>query len=209
MNENYYKSTDEEFTEVVKKSFSIADVLRELGMSAYGANYKTFAKRAQRLNLDLTHFGTKTGTEENKHKKKNKILKTEDMFVENSTDINGSVIRRRLIKENIIPYECKECKITKWQGESISLAVDHINGNAYDNRIENLRFLCPNCHSQTNNFGSRNPKGNGRTALQRGLREKEKVVYYCELCGEERLSKQTKYCGNCYMTRRDEIKKTE
>jgi hypothetical protein len=66
-------------------------------------------------------------------------------------------IRRLILKHNIIPYVCGGCGLVdSWQGEPLVLELDHINGDPADNRVENLRFLCPNCHSQTETFASRN-----------------------------------------------------
>ena len=78
---------------------------------------------------------------------KNSIKKA---FVENSTYSN-EFIKPRFIKM-LEKYECFECKISKWNGKDITLELDHINGNNRDNRVENLRLLCPNCHSQTDTF---------------------------------------------------------
>jgi len=65
-------------------------------------------------------------------------------------------IKERIIRENLIPYECKVCKINSWNNKEIILELHHKNGNEYDNRLENLEFLCPNCHSQTENFRGKN-----------------------------------------------------
>lgn len=69
----------------------------------------------------------------------------------------GSV-RRRIIKENLLPYKCSSCGLKEWRGESLSLVLDHINGMANDHRIENLRWMCPNCDSQLPTFAGRNAK---------------------------------------------------
>lgn len=74
-----------------------------------------------------------------KHRKK--------LFVENSTAAR-SYIRRLIIQESIIEYKCSECGIDEWNGKKLSLELEHKNGNGRDNRLENLTFLCPNCHSQ-------------------------------------------------------------
>lgn len=58
-------------------------------------------------------------------------------------------------------YRCSVCNLDEWQGKKIGLEVDHIDGRHYNNTINNLRFMCPNCHSQTDTYKNRN-KGNGR-----------------------------------------------
>jgi 5-methylcytosine-specific restriction endonuclease McrA len=75
-----------------------------------------------------------------------------------------SAIRRHISRE--YGYNCAVCNISDWQGQLITLQVDHIDGNAGNNSPENLRLICPNCHSQTKTFSGRN-KGSGRAA--RGL----------------------------------------
>ena len=67
-------------------------------------------------------------------------------------------LKERLVKEKYLEYKCAECGITEWNGKPLSLHLDHINGINNDHRIENLRFLCPNCHSQTNTYAGKNKK---------------------------------------------------
>ena len=62
------------------------------------------------------------------------------------------------MKAGLLTYECALCKISEWAGKKLSLELDHKNGDKFDWRIENLRLLCPNCHSQTDTWGGRNPK---------------------------------------------------
>lgn len=75
----------------------------------------------------------------------------------------------RKVLTRLTGYACDCCGISDWNGKEITLQVDHINGLANDNRLENLRLICPNCHSQSNTFSGRN-KGQGRAALGMELR---------------------------------------
>jgi 5-methylcytosine-specific restriction endonuclease McrA len=121
----------------------------------------TMAKAAAKLNL---HFNTfkkyalkfecYSPNQSGKGIKKNikkRILNLEEYS-------SRASIRKIIIKENLIEYKCSECNIQTWNNKSLSLHLDHINGMNSDNRLENLRFLCPNCHSQTETYTGRNKK---------------------------------------------------
>ncbi len=69
---------------------------------------------------------------------------------------NRTVVKRRLIQAGILVNRCSLCGIDEWRGKPLSIQIDHINGVRDDNRLENLRMLCPNCHSQTETFAARN-----------------------------------------------------
>ncbi len=82
-------------------------------------------------------------------------LSKEVIFTENST-ISSTTVKRVLRRDKLIPYCCTKCPNTgEWLGQPLSLQLDHINGNNTDNRLVNLRWLCPNCHTQTPTYAGR------------------------------------------------------
>jgi 5-methylcytosine-specific restriction endonuclease McrA len=68
-------------------------------------------------------------------------------------------LKCRLFGEGLKERECEECGISQWEGQRLELHLHHVNGDGHDNRLENLQVLCPNCHSQTPNYGGRNRRG--------------------------------------------------
>ena len=158
MENKIYKLSDEQFVELLKKSSTISEVLFKLGYTVKGNSwgYSQVKRRMDDLNLDYSIFKGKSAVI-----KTNKLnnVKKEDILKENCNH-QRIVLRRYVIKNNLIPYKCAICGCTEWQGKTLSLELDHINGINNDNRLENLRFLCPNCHSQTSTYGSRNQQLN-------------------------------------------------
>jgi 5-methylcytosine-specific restriction endonuclease McrA len=147
--------TTEEFTELIKSSSTYKDVLVKLGLAIKsGGNYKTLKQRINKDNIDVHHI------EQNKQKFKGilKKLPIDEILVKNSNYSTGK-LKQRILNCGLIKNQCSKCGLKdSWQGEHITLQLDHINGDHNDNRLENLRIMCPNCHSQTKTFGGRNNK---------------------------------------------------
>lgn len=162
---------------------SFTSILVYFGIKNKGGNVNTLKRRIKEENLDdsllikkrLSNNKIRLSTLSNNDKKP-----LEDILCENST-FTRYHLKQRLIEEEIFEYKCSECGITEWNGKTISLQLDHINGVSDDNRLENLRLLCPNCHSQTDTFsGKRNKK-----------------INLCEDCGVE-INKDSNFCKTCF-----------
>ena len=142
---------DEEFKKLAYNCSSYSDMLRELGLTTNGGNsLLILKKRIKELNIDTSHFKSNNG---NRSSVKYSL---EEILVEDSKYQNRTSLKARLIKENLLEYKCKDCGIDSWREMPISLHLDHINGINNDNRITNLRLLCPNCHSQTETYSGKN-----------------------------------------------------
>ena len=148
--------TDAQLTESVGLRFSMAAVLVDLGLKGTGGNYRSLWGHIKRLGLATTHW-TGQGHLRGKTHSWTKKVPLSEVLVENST-FSTTHLSKRLVKEGVLRYECSEpdCLLSAWKGKPISLHLDHKNGVHTDNRLENLRLLCPNCHSQTETYGSKN-----------------------------------------------------
>lgn len=163
----------EELQNILDTSSTFVEVLSTLGYDKYNGNHRTLKKRINSEPFNMEKFNANYIIWRSNHSKKHNIeIPLYQCLVENST-YNRRDLKIRLVKENLMEYKCKKCGLEDtWQNEPISLQLEHINGMNNDNRLENLCFLCPNCHSQTRTFGGRNARI-----------EKEKT--FCQTCKKE------------------------
>ena len=156
-----HKYTHEQLREAVRTSGSIRQALKKLDVAPYGGNYATFKKAVKHFEIDTSHFhgklwnmGDHTG-----HLKRVRPapLPLEEILVKDS-DYQSYKLKNRLLKAGIKEHRCEMCNITEWLGKEAPLELDHVNGDRRDNRLLNLRVLCPNCHATTSTYRGKNRK---------------------------------------------------
>lgn len=148
--------TRDVLVEAVKVSVSFAGVLRFLGRRQSGSLQFYVANKIKQFGIDTRHF---TGAAHHRGKPSNKRKTPLEILVlrpEGSRRDEIGQLRRAMVEYGI-PEKCNGCtQGPLWNSRPLRLQVDHKNGNGLDNRPDNVRFLCPNCHTQTKNFGSHN-----------------------------------------------------
>lgn len=184
-----WKPDPETFAEVVKNSSTFTEILQNFGLENKGANHKTLKTRISEEELDVSHIYLHTNQQKTKavvSLNKGKKISLQLIMVED-TSYDTTKLKRRIIDECIIPYQCEECwHKGEWNGKPLSLHLDHKNGNRRDARRENLRFLCPNCHSQTDTYCGKSKKP---LPLM--------VVHKCVSCHAAQVSAEGRQCVRC------------
>jgi hypothetical protein len=177
--------TDDALKAAVTNNTTISGALRTMGLSVSPGNFRTLHKYVAQLGIDTSHFkGQAHGTSfANKRP-------LEEILVAGSYVSSGNV-KKRLFKEGLLRCECYECGGPPvWRGKPLTLQLDHINGDTYDNRLENLRLLCPNCHAQTRTFAGLNKKGLNRSRYKR-------EPHACTKCGVVITARASDKCASC------------
>ncbi|MBV8755657.1 MAG: HNH endonuclease [Deltaproteobacteria bacterium] len=159
------KLTREDLADLVAASTSVAQVASALGLALHGGTHTRLSARIKKLALDTSHFrgsAWSRGETRDTHPSVDRLVRKRmipdsEVFAENAAPVNGPSLTKRLLREGFA-YECSVCGINEWLGRPLRLHLDHINGINNDNRRENLRLLCPNCHSQTDTYGRRPSK---------------------------------------------------
>lgn len=169
--------TKEELAKIVQLSKSYKEVIQRLGYgTSSGRNNITVQKRIELYNIDTSHFATK------------KPIKRcpENIFIENST-ASQKVMREWYLKGEYTPYQCSICgQQPFWREQPLTLILDHINGCNKDHRLENLRWVCPNCNQQLDTTGYKKIRTDNKPHKHN----------YCIDCGEEILLTSSR-CKSC------------
>ncbi len=148
------KYTEMQLKIAVKESFSFAQTLKALNLVPCGGNYLVLKRAVVHFNLDTSHFTFQLW---NKGKEIGARIPVEK-YLNNENSISSNKLKKRLIKERILTSKCSNCNLTEWLEKPIPLEFDHIDGNHLNNRLENLRLLCPNCHALTPTYRGKNKK---------------------------------------------------
>lgn len=165
----------ERIKEVIPQCINFTEVLEMLSIPRQGNNSNTLKRLLDENNIDYSHF---TG----RARVYNNTSTSISEYLSNRVKITSGKLRIKLLTEWLKENKCEICGITKWLGNPIVCQLHHIDGNNQNNNLENLQILCPNCHSQTENYcGSANVN---------------KTKYYCKDCGKE-INKGSVYCTIC------------
>ena len=169
----------------------MAELIKKLGYrTSHGKNYETVQNRLDELKISTEHFTSKT-----KPAKRTE----ENVFCENSTAAQ-TTLRRFYLKQENIKYQCSECgHLGEWNGKPLSLQLDHKDGDNTNNKLDNLRWLCPNCHSQTKTFAGRNQQASTKTNKYN--------TYRCLNCGKE-VTRKSNRCKTCAQKQIKKIRPT-
>lgn len=183
-----YKLGKERLQKLFDEYPTYTDIIKAIGYVSLSDNLRTLKDVADHFSIDLTKFNIN-------HEQHIKDLNYNILRVDHLKDLTYSelisitksrgTIKRYIISKDLIPYKCSECgNDGNYNGKALVLQLDHIDGNPINNKLENLRFLCPNCHTQTDTYAGRKINKSENT---------------CDVCGKV-LKYYTKHgmCQECY-----------
>lgn len=180
------KFSNDDLLELINNSKSFSDIVRYVGYnSVTTGSFQTVKNELKRRGIPIpvyNYFG--------KYANFGRKRKIEELLVENSS-VSRGYLKKQLIKDNLLEYKCNCGNDGMWNGKKLILQLEHKNGINNDNRLVNLCFICPNCHSQTGTFSGKN-----KPSAQKKEKRKEKRIKDCE-CGKP-IYHSSKMCFDCY-----------
>lgn len=159
------KWPDEQLVVAVASSTSVRQVLEKLGLRTAGGNYTYVQKKISEAGIQTGHFKGKAW---NKGLKLGYRYRTPlDQILVKNSDFQSYKLKRRLFAEGLKPPKCELCGWCECSPDGrVPVELDHINGDRSDNRLANLRVLCPNCHSLTATHRGKNIRVNQARVLE-------------------------------------------
>lgn len=178
----------DDLKDAVRKSRNVTEVIERIGLRTAGGNYGTVSKYIEQYDIDISHF-VDVNIETLKKNARDRRIPLKELLVSGS-NYKSTRLKKRLIDAGLLRDECYICGIKhEWMNKPITLQLDHINGIHTDCRLDNLRILCPNCHSQTENFA-------GKSSKRKKNSEKNKFKK-CPACKDKLIYNGSKLCISC------------
>ncbi len=146
--------SENDLRKAVKSSPSLRQVLAKLDLRQAGGNYDQVKKYIREYQLDTRHFKGRAWNRGLRGIGKPRLSLKE--ILKKDSPFQSFKLKKRLFDAKLKSRSCEECGWAKMSGGYLPLELDHINGNRHDNRLENLRILCPNCHSLKPTYRGRN-----------------------------------------------------
>ena len=143
------KINDREIIKACEEEITMARAASKVGL-----HYNTFIRHAKRLGV---YKPNQSGKGVPKPKTTGKIP-IDEILAGNHPHYQTNKLRKRLISEGMKELRCEVCNVTEWNGKQLSFELDHIDGDRCNHLLDNLRIICPNCHSQTNTYRGKNVK---------------------------------------------------
>lgn len=140
-----HKYTREFLEPLVKESSAWAEVCRKIGLAPMTGSQAHLARRAKQFGIDCSHF---KGRAWNKGRTFPKLRRSLSDYLKKDSHIKSHLLKTKLIEAGLKKKVCEICNSTEWLGEPIDLELDHKNSDHWDNRLENLQIICPNCHAR-------------------------------------------------------------
>jgi len=186
-----------QFKEAVENNFSVASSLSALNLSPTGANYRGFYKYQKENNIDISHFTGQAHLRGKTHSYNKRDLS--EILIKDCS-YSSHKLKKRLIKEGIKEHRCECCGLSEWLNEPIPLELEHVDADHYNNTLENLKVLCPNCHAKTPTYRGKNVKyKNPKKIKEKPNLQRIKKTHNCSSCGIQLKEKsKTGLCKVCY-----------
>ncbi len=169
----------DDLNQIIINATTFAEIMRNLCLPVRGKMGSTLKKKLLSAGYNLNHLTGIPKTKKNK--------KTLEEYLLKGTTIKSCKLKNLLLKHGLKQNKCEICGIETWNNQPLIMQLHHIDGDSTNNTLENLQMICPNCHSQTDNYCGKNIN----------IVNKIQKVYICPVCGGEKRTKNSECCFEC------------